>query len=85
MYGMAYGVVDTVERAVVAELSGTATSYGVYHALVGVGSLVCGLVVGWLWESVSPWATFGYSACVIGVAAALVPVLIWGRSSASEQ
>ncbi|WP_456483787.1 MFS transporter [Methanopyrus kandleri] len=81
LYGLAYGVVDAVERAAVAELSGTAASYGTYHALVGVGSLVCGLVVGWLWESVSPWAAFGYSACLTGVAAALAPVLILRRGS----
>ncbi|WP_456481589.1 MFS transporter [Methanopyrus sp.] len=80
LYGLAYGVVDTVERAAVAELSGTTASYGAYHALVGIASLACGLVVGWLWETVSPWVAFGYSACLTGTAAVLAPVLIRGGS-----
>ncbi|WP_457615108.1 MFS transporter [Methanopyrus sp.] len=84
LYGLAYGVVDAVERAAVAELSGTAASYGAYHALVGVGSLVCGTIAGWLWESISPWAAFGYSACLTGIAAALAPILIARGGSGSR-
>jgi len=76
IYGASFGVVDAVERAAVAGASGDPTSYGSYHATVGIASLVCGLAVGWLWEYLSPTIAFLYSAVLTAVAALIAPPIL---------
>ncbi len=46
LYGLAYGIVDAVERAAVAEFSGIAPDYGAYHMLVGFAIFACGVAAG---------------------------------------
>ncbi|MEO2241059.1 MAG: MFS transporter, partial [Euryarchaeota archaeon] len=76
LYGLAHGIVDAVERAAVAELSGTAPAYGAYHTLVGLATFACGVAAGWLWERFSSRVAFGYSACLTALAAGLALVLL---------
>ncbi|MBI3859519.1 MAG: MFS transporter [Thaumarchaeota archaeon] len=63
-YGLYLGASDTLQRAIIpsltpSELKGTA--YGVYYILVAICTLVANVVFGFLWDSVSSGAAFGYS------------------------
>lgn len=73
LLGLAFAGVDGVERALAADLAGAAargTRLGVFSATVGLSALAGGLVAGWLWDAVAPWATFAWGA-LLPVAAAL--------------
>jgi len=61
LYGIYYGLADGVARAFIADLVPTekcGTAYGIYHGVVGITLLPASVVAGWLWQSVSPAATF---------------------------
>jgi MFS family permease len=60
-YGIYYGIVEGAARAFVADLvpaERRGTAYGLYHGVVGLTLLPASLIAGWLWDSVSPAATF---------------------------
>jgi len=68
-YGLYFGLAESAERALVADLAPRAlsgTAFGVYNAVVGFGSLLASIVFGIL------WAEFGApTAFVTGAALAL--------------
>jgi len=64
-YGIYYGVVEGVARALVADLvteEKRGTAYGLYHGVVGLTLLPASLIAGWLWAAVSPAAPFYFGA-----------------------
>lgn len=71
VYGVAYGSTEGVGRALVADMVGTekrGTAYGLYHGVVGLAALPAALIVGWLWQAVSPQAAFLFAASLMGLA-----------------
>jgi MFS family permease len=66
-------VIDVVPK----ELRGTAL--GAFHTSVGLVMLPGGIVAGFLWDSVGPWATFTFGAATAIVASVLL--IAMGRRS----
>ena len=69
--GLAYAIVDGLQRAVAADLLHheiRGTGYGILAAITGVGNLCSSIVVGFLWTNIDPFVGFAYAAimCVIG-------------------
>jgi MFS family permease len=74
LYGAFYAAVDATQRAYVADLahgSLKATAQGTLQTVTGLVALPGGILAGYLWEQVSPRATFLYGAST-GVLAALL-------------
>jgi MFS family permease len=65
IYGLFFGLTEGVEKAYVADLAPAehrGTAYGLYHAAVGAAALPASLLMGLVWERVSPAAAFGLGA-----------------------
>jgi len=74
-----YGLTEGGERALVAsmvspQLRGTA--YGLYHFSIGISTLPSSLLMGWLWEKISPEVAFGTGAILAFAAAFLLWVAV---------
>ncbi len=53
LYGIAMGITDTVQRALIGEITGKTkrgTAYGLFHGITGVGALAGNLSAGYLWN-----------------------------------
>jgi MFS family permease len=75
LYGVVFAAVDGTERAFVSDLAGTgfkATALGTFHTVTGLVAFPASLAAGFLWEHISPVATF-----IFGSAAALVAVIVF--------
>jgi MFS family permease len=75
LYGAVFAAVDGTERAFVSDLAGNslkATALGTYHTITGLAALPASLAAGFLWEHISPAATF-----IFGGTVALVAVVIF--------
>lgn len=78
-YGIYYGMVEGVARAFVADLvppEKRGTAYGLYHGIVGIVLLPASIIGGWLWQTISPSATFYFGAGFAFLAVAGILVLI---------
>ena len=78
LYGMVYALIDGNQRALISDLSPKglrATALGAFHTAVGLASLPASLIAGFLWQSVSPNATFIYGAVVSMISVVLSFVL----------
>lgn len=67
LIGLAFAAFDGVQRALAADLAGSArrsTRLGVFHGAVGLATVVGGLVAGFLWDAAGEWATFAWGAAV---------------------
>jgi MFS family permease len=76
VYGLFYGLTEGGERALVANLVQPhlrGTAYGLYHFSIGISTLPSSLLMGWLWEKISPEAAFGTGA----ILALLAAVMLW--------
>jgi MFS family permease len=76
-YGLYFGLTEGVEKAWVADLAlatERGTAFGVYNAVLGLGSLVASLLFGAIWTQVSPPAAFYTGAGL----AALATILLYG-------
>ena len=72
-WGGVQGFFVPMERALIRQTAlgnKLGTAYGIYHALTGVGALLCGLVVGGLWEhtGVTTACIVASALCLIGAA-----------------
>jgi MFS family permease len=75
LYGVVFAAVDGIERAFVSDLAGgnlKATALGTYHTVTGFAAFPASFAAGFLWERVSPAATF-----VFGGVTALVAVAVF--------
>jgi MFS family permease len=74
-YGLYFGLTEGVEKAWVADLAppeSRGTAFGVYNAVLGLGSLAASLLFGAVWTRVSPPAAFYTGAALAGVASGLL-------------
>jgi MFS family permease len=72
VYGIYYGIVEGVSRALVADLVPPAkrgTAYGWYNGVLSMALLPASLIAGWLWEAISPASTFYFGAGLAFIAA----------------
>ncbi len=64
VYGVFYAMIDGVQRAFVVDLSPRdlkATALGTFHSAIGLVALPGGLIVGLIWDTISPEAMFMFS------------------------
>ena len=79
VYGLFMGLTDGIQRAFLAAIIPVdfmATAFGFYNTVVGLAMLPASLIGGWLWDRVSPSATFYFGAATAAVSAVLFIVLI---------
>jgi MFS family permease len=75
IYGLYFGLTEGVEKAWVADLapvSARGFAFGVYNAVLGIGSLVASVLFGFIWTRVSPATAFLTGAAIAAVAAGLL-------------
>jgi MFS family permease len=65
LYGLVWAVVNTVPKALISDLSGTmkGTAHGFYQFMIGIISIVGGLIAGALWD-LGPEIMFTYMSVV---------------------
>ena len=74
-YGVYFGFTEGNEKAWVADMApanARGMAFGVYNAILGVGTLAASLVFGWIWTHVSPHAAFLTGAGLALLASALL-------------
>jgi len=79
LYGLFMGLTDGVQRAFLATIIPRhfkATAFGFYNTVTGLAMLPASLIGGWLWDHVSPAATFYFGAATATVSAVLFIVFI---------
>jgi MFS family permease len=77
-YGLYFGLTEGVEKAWVADMSPASTrgmAFGIYNAVLGVGTLLASLLFGLVWTRVSPHAAFLTGAALALAATALLYLL----------
>ena len=80
--GVHSALLEGSQRSMLADLAGggtRGTAYGFYYAVVGAALLPASIVGGLLWDHVGPAATFGVSAALALLAAALFAGLLPAR------
>ena len=78
-YGLFMGLTEGIQKAFLATIIPSdfkATAFGVYNTAVGLAMFPASLIGGWLWDHVSPSATFYYGAITAALSAALFIVFI---------
>jgi len=79
LYGLFMGFTEGIQKAFLATIippDFKATAFGVYAAAVGLAMLPASLIAGWLWDHISPAATFYFGAATAALAALLFVALI---------
>ncbi len=79
LYGIFMGLTEGIQKAFLAAIippDFKATAFGVYATCTGLAMLPASLIGGWLWDTVSPAATFYFGAGTAGLSALLFIVLI---------
>ena len=79
LYGLFMGLTEGIQKAFLATIippDFKATAFGVYAAATGLAMLPASLIAGWLWDHISPAATFYFGAATASMAAILFAVLI---------
>jgi prepilin-type N-terminal cleavage/methylation domain-containing protein len=82
-YGLYYATTEGVAKAFVADMVGASrrgTAYGIYNTLVGILALPASVIAGFLWDKVSPAATFYFGAIMAAVSAIFLFALMRYRS-----
>jgi MFS family permease len=75
LYGVVFAAVDGTERALVSDLAGghlKATALGTFHTVTGLAAFPASFAAGFLWEHVSPVATF-----IFGGTTAIIAVFVF--------
>jgi len=78
-YGLFMGLTEGVQKAFLATIippDFKATAFGVYNTAVGSAMLPASLIGGWLWDNISPSATFYYGAITASLSSVLFVVFI---------
>jgi MFS family permease len=78
-YGLFMGLTEGIQKAFLATIIPSdfkATAFGVYNTAVGVAMFPASLIGGWLWDHISPSATFYFGAITAGLSAILFVVFI---------
>ncbi len=75
LYGVVFAAVDGTQRAFVSDLAAAnlkATALGTFHTVTGLAALPASLIAGFLWQRISPAATFTFGGTM-----ALVAVVVF--------
>ena len=78
-YGVFMGLTEGIQKAFLATIipqQFKATAFGVYNTIVGIAMLPASLIGGWLWDHVSPSATFYFGAITASLSAILFIIFI---------
>ncbi|MCJ7482332.1 MAG: MFS transporter [Thermodesulfovibrionales bacterium] len=78
-YGLFMGITEGIQKAFLATIIPSdfkATAFGVYNSAVGIAMFPASLIGGWLWDHVSPSATFYFGSITAGLSAILFIVFI---------
>lgn len=78
-YGLFMGLTEGVQKAFLATIippEFKATAFGLYTMAVGLATLPASVIGGWLWDRVSPAATFYFGAGTAGISALLFSIFI---------
>jgi predicted MFS family arabinose efflux permease len=79
VYGLFLGLTEGIQKAFLATIipqDFKATAFGVYNTVVGLAMFPASLIGGWLWDHVSPSATFYFGAITASASAILFIVFI---------
>ncbi|MCF7917012.1 MAG: MFS transporter, partial [Candidatus Omnitrophica bacterium] len=74
VYGFVNAIIDANQRAYVSDLSPKnlrASALGAFHAVVGITSIIEGIIIGVIWQWISPFWAFIYGGLVTGIAGIL--------------
>jgi MFS family permease len=78
-YGLFMGLTEGIQKAFLASIipqDFKATAFGIYNTVVGIAMFPASLIGGWLWDSISPSATFYFGAITASISAILFIVFI---------
>lgn len=78
-YGLFMGLTEGIQKAFLATIIPSdfkATAFGVYNTAVGLAMFPASLIGGWLWDNISPSATFYFGAVTAGISAVLFVLFI---------
>ncbi|MEW6418711.1 MAG: MFS transporter [Nitrospirota bacterium] len=78
-YGLFMGLTEGIQKAFLATIipqDFKATAFGVYNTAVGLAMFPASLIGGWLWDNISPSATFYYGSITASLSAMLFVVFI---------
>jgi MFS family permease len=78
-YGLFMGLSEGIQKAFLATIIPSefkATAFGVYNTAVGFAMLPASLIGGWLWDNISPSATFYFGSITASLSAVLFVVFI---------
>lgn len=78
-YGLFMGLTEGIQKAFLATIipqDFKATAFGVYTTAVGLAMFPASLIGGWLWDHVSPAATFYFGAITASASAVLFIIFI---------
>lgn len=81
-YGLFVAVNEGIQRAYVATIINPdlkATSYGIYHSVIGLSALPSSIVGGMLWQRIGPEALFYYGAAMSFLACVFFAPFVFGR------
>ena len=87
VYGLFFGLTEGAEKAYIADLAPPdlrGTAYGLYHAAVGLTALPASLLMGLVWEHVSPAAAFTVGAA-LALASATLFLLVPGSPASRKE
>ncbi|MBI5025934.1 MAG: MFS transporter, partial [Nitrospirae bacterium] len=78
-YGLFMGLTEGIQKAFLTTIIPSdfkATAFGVYNTVVGIAMFPASLIGGWLWDNISPSATFYFGAITACLSAAFFIVFI---------
>ena len=78
-YGLFMGLTEGIQKAFLATIipqDFKATAFGVFHTVVGLAMFPASVIGGYLWDHVSPSATFYFGAITAGISAVLFVIFI---------
>lgn len=73
------GLTEGIQKAFLATIipqDFKATAFGVFHTVVGLAMFPASVIGGYLWDHVSPSATFYFGAITAGISAVLFVIFI---------
>jgi len=89
LYGVFMGLTEGVQKAFLTTIIPAdfkATAFGVYNTAIGLALFPASLIGGWLWDHVSPSATFYYGSAMASVSTLLFIAFmaLMGKGSAAK-
>lgn len=86
-YGIYMGLTEGVQKAFLTTIIPAdfkATAFGVYNTAIGLAMFPASFIGGWLWDHISPAATFYFGAVTaVSAAVAFVAFIIFGKKGVS--